>query len=82
MTNGLLGAFAVAAFVLAAIGIYGVISLGVAARTREFGVRISALDLPTFAAATAILGIIALVACFIPARRATQADPLTALRAD
>jgi putative ABC transport system permease protein len=41
LTNGLLTAFAIAAFVLAAIGIYGVIAISVAARKREFGVRIA-----------------------------------------
>jgi putative ABC transport system permease protein len=41
LTNALLTAFATAAFVLAAIGIYGVISIGVAGRTREFGVRLA-----------------------------------------
>src|SRR6476619_2819346 len=41
LTNWLLTAFATAAFVLAAIGIYGVISIGVAGRMREFGVRIA-----------------------------------------
>ena len=128
LTNALLAGFATAAFVLAAIGIYGVIAIGVAARTREFGVRmalgaqsadvsalvlrrgvalavagiaiglagaawavrflrgllfgVSAFDVPTFTIATAALAVVALLACVIPARRATQADPLTALRAE
>ncbi len=126
LTNGLLTAFAIAAFVLAAIGIYGVISIGVAARTREFGVRlalgaqpvnvlrlvvrqgvwlagigiligllgatwvvrflrgllygVSAFDLPTFLGATVLLAIVAVVACLVPARRATRVAPAVVLR--
>jgi putative ABC transport system permease protein len=126
LTNGLLTAFATAAFVLAAIGIYGVISIGVAGRTREFGVRIalgakpanllqlvlkqgawlagagiaigllgatwvvrflrsllfgvSVFDVPTFVAATGVLALVAMVACLIPARRATRVAPAVVLR--
>jgi putative ABC transport system permease protein len=43
-----------------------------------FGV--SATDLPTFARIAALLAFVALLACWIPARRATRIDPLAALR--
>jgi putative ABC transport system permease protein len=122
----LLGVFATLAFVMAAVGIYGVVSYDVSERTHEIGLRIAlgaqsrdvqrlvigqgarlaafgiaaglsaaiavtrlmesmlfgvkANDAYTFAAISLMLGLVALVACYLPSRRATALDPLIALR--
>jgi predicted permease len=121
-----LGLFALVAMLLAAVGIYGVMSYSVAQRTREIGVRValgasrravlglvlrrgmllaalgigaglagalplarvlgsllfgvSAADPVTYAAISLLLALAALLACYVPARRATKVDPMVALR--
>ena len=49
-----------------------------AIRSMLFGV--TQLDAVSFAAAPALLAAVALLACYVPARRATRVDPLVALR--
>ncbi|MHB8487359.1 MAG: ADOP family duplicated permease [Candidatus Acidiferrales bacterium] len=126
ITLVLLGLFSALALVLAAIGIYGVISYSVAQRTHEIGIRmalgaqhkdvlrmilrqgvkiavagvaigvvvslgltqlmssllfsVSAADPLTFAGVAILLVLVAMLACYIPARRAIRVDPMVALR--
>ena len=125
---GLMGSFAVLALLLAALGIYGVMSYTTAQRTRELGIRLAlgaqtrsvlklvtlqgmklaligivlgllgsfaltrlmdsllfevgTTDPSTFALVPLVLGMVAFIACYIPARRATKVDPLIALRCE
>ena len=122
----LLTVFSIVALVMAAVGIYGVMSYSVLQRTHEIGVRmalgaqrfdvlklvvkkgivlgvvgvaagiaasfgltrlistllfeVTATDTVTFVAVSVGLFLVTLIACYIPARRATRVDPLKALR--
>jgi ABC-type antimicrobial peptide transport system permease subunit len=126
--TSLMAGFAVAALLLSALGIYGVLSYSVAQSTHELGIRMalgaSAADIlrlvlgqglllagaglavgfagslaltrllasmlfhvkptdpATFAAVALLLALVALVAAFVPARRATRVDPLTSMRSE
>jgi putative ABC transport system permease protein len=126
LTMQLLGVFAALAAMLAAAGIYGVISYAVSQRVQEVGIRmalgaqrrqvaamvvaqglkpvlagvaagaagsfaltrflssqlygVSPADPATLAASCLGLVLVALLACYVPARRASKVDPITALR--
>jgi putative ABC transport system permease protein len=124
----LLGIFAGVALVLAAVGLYGVMSYSVSWRTQEIGIRmalganrtdvlrmvvrqgmtmtaiglalglagvfalsrvmvgllygVSPTDPLTYTGVSIVLLVVALLACLIPARRATRVEPIVALRSE
>ena len=61
-----------------AAGLVGAAMVAQVLRTFLYGV--SAADPATFAGVVALLAVVSLLACYLPARRATQIDPLDALR--
>jgi predicted permease len=57
-----------------------VLSISLTSEIESLLYGIGSFDLPTFAATSALLLLIALVACYLPARRAMRVDPMIALR--
>jgi ABC-type antimicrobial peptide transport system permease subunit len=62
------------------VGLGCSVGAGMLMRTLLFGVR--AWDAPTLAAVAMVLGVFALMASFVPARKAASVNPVEALRAE
>jgi ABC-type antimicrobial peptide transport system permease subunit len=64
------------------VGIGLLIALGLARFIAGMLYEVSAADPVTFVLVPVLLLIIAVLACYVPARRATRVDPIVALRAE
>jgi len=62
------------------IGIIG--SIGTTRFLESLLYGVTARDMISYLSVSALLAVVALVACYIPARRAMKVDPMTALRCD
>jgi predicted permease len=68
--------------VSAGLGVGLLAAWGLSHLVSGFLVGVSGTDPLIFAMVTLLLGVVALAACYLPARRATRVDPMTALRLD
>jgi putative ABC transport system permease protein len=69
-------------FTLIGIAVGSILSIAAVRVLRAWMYEMSVYDAPTFVAVSLLLGIVALVASWLPARRASRVDPVQALRAD